>query len=49
MAVKLKDGLFLGDYESAQDYDFIVTNKITRIINCAGREVQNGWEAMGVK
>lgn len=39
MAAKLKDGLFLGDFETAQDMEFILANKITRIINCAGREV----------
>ena len=40
MAAKLKDGLFLGDFETAQDMEFILANKITRIINCAGREVR---------
>ncbi len=49
MAAKLKDGVFLGDFESAQDLEFIVANKITRIINCAGREVANGWERSGIR
>lgn len=49
MAAKLKDGLFLGDYEAAQDLEFIVANKITRIINCSGREVPNGWERSGIR
>eukprot|EP01138_Halocafeteria_seosinensis_P001275 gb/GECG01001308.1/.p1 GENE.gb/GECG01001308.1/~~gb/GECG01001308.1/.p1 ORF type:complete len:791 (+),score=72.85 gb/GECG01001308.1/:1-2373(+) len=49
MAAKLKDGLFLGDYESAQDLEFIIANKITHIINCVGREVPNSWERTGVK
>ncbi len=40
MAAKLKDGLFLGDFETAQDMEFIMANKISRIINCAGREVR---------
>ena len=44
MAAKLKDGLFLGDFETAQDMEFIMANKITRVINCAGREVGNAWE-----
>ncbi len=49
MAAKLKDGLFLGDFETAQDMEFIMANKITRIINCAGREVGNMWDRSGVK
>lgn len=49
MAAKLKDGVFLGDYEAAQDLEFIVANKITRIINCAGREIANGWERSGIR
>ena len=47
MAAKLKDGVFLGDFETAQDQEFIVANKITRIINCAGREVGNVYERVG--
>lgn len=27
MAAKLKDGLFLGDFETAQDMEFIIANK----------------------
>jgi protein-tyrosine phosphatase len=38
-----------GDFEAAQDLEFIVANKITRIINCAGREVANGWERSGIR
>lgn len=49
MAAKIKDGLFLGDYETAQDLDFILANKITHIICCAGRELANCWERSGVK
>ena len=49
MAAKLKDGLFLGDHETSQDLDFILANKITHIICCAGRELSNSWERSGVK
>lgn len=49
MAAKLKDGLFLGDFETAQDLEFIIANKITRIINCAGREISNAWERSGIR
>ena len=34
MATKIVDGLFLGDLESAHDVDFLVSNKVTHIINC---------------
>ena len=44
MTTKLKDGLFLGDLDSAADYDFLVANKITRVVNCCGREAGNPWE-----
>ena len=49
MAAKLCDGLFIGDFETAQDIEFIVANKISRVVNCAGREVANAWERVGVR
>jgi hypothetical protein len=36
-AIKIKDGLFIGDEFAAQDLEFVVTNKVTHIINCAKR------------
>jgi hypothetical protein len=36
-AIKIMDGLFIGDEFAAQDLEFVVTNKITHIINTAGR------------
>lgn len=36
-AIKIKDGLFVGDEFAAQDLEFVVANKVTRIINCAAR------------
>jgi len=47
-AVKIKDGLFVGDELAAQDLEFVVANKVTRVINCAGRQVPNHWETIGV-
>ncbi|CAE8633628.1 unnamed protein product, partial [Polarella glacialis] len=47
-AVKVKDGLFIGDELSAQDLEFVVSNKVTRVINCSGRQVPNHWESIGV-
>lgn len=47
-AVKVKDGLFIGDELSSQDLEFVVANKVTHIINCCGRQVPNHWEPIGV-
>lgn len=47
-AIKIKDGIFIGDEFAAQDLEFIVTNKVTHIINCAPREISNFWESIGV-
>ena len=47
-AIKIKDGLFMGDEYSAQDLDFMVTNKITFIINCAGKQIPNIWESISL-
>ena len=40
-AIKVKDGLFIGDEFAAQDLEFIVANKVTHVINCAARQIQN--------
>ncbi|CAM9133887.1 unnamed protein product [Hapterophycus canaliculatus] len=48
MATKIKDGLFIGDAEASQDPEFIELNKITFVINCAGRELPNLWEQHGL-
>jgi hypothetical protein len=47
-AIKIKDGLFIGDSFAAQDQEFVVANKVTHIINCAGKQVPNHWEGRGV-
>ena len=36
-AIKIRDGLFIGDEFAAQDLEFVVANKVSRIINCAGK------------
>jgi hypothetical protein len=46
--IKIKDGLFMGDEYSAQDLDFMITNKITHILNCAGKQIPNIWESIGL-
>ncbi|KAL4427491.1 hypothetical protein ABPG74_015194 [Tetrahymena malaccensis] len=40
-AVKIKDGLFLGDEFSVRDFEFLDVNKITRVINCSGKQIAN--------
>jgi hypothetical protein len=59
-AIKIKDGLFIGDELAStvsflfprlmtiKDLEFVVANKVTHIINCAGRQIQNHWEPIGV-
>ena len=32
-AIKVKDGLFIGDELAAQDLEFLITNKVSSIIN----------------
>jgi hypothetical protein len=39
MAAKLKDGLFIGDCDTSQSEDFINDNKISNLVNLAGREL----------
>ena len=48
-AIKIKDGLFIGDSWAAKDFEFVVANKVTRVINCAGRQIQNQWTNIGVQ
>ena len=40
-AVRLCDGFYLGDVYASKDSSFIFMNKITHIINCAGKEIEN--------
>lgn len=48
MAAKIKDGLFVGDADSANDPEFLELNKISNLINFSGREVPNTWAAHGL-
>ena len=32
-AIKIKDGLFIGDELASQDLEFVVNNKVTHVIN----------------
>lgn len=46
--VKIKDGLFIGNSETGEDFEFLTNNKVTHIINCAGSEQPNLWETSGI-
>ncbi len=48
MAAKIKDGLFIGDAETSQSEIFINDNKISNLINLAGKDVQNIWQSHGL-
>ena len=38
----------IGDEYAAQDLEFAVANKVSFIVNCAGKQVANHWEPIGV-
>ncbi|KAK1948599.1 Bifunctional polynucleotide phosphatase/kinase [Phytophthora citrophthora] len=41
MSSKIKDGLFMGDMDAAQDADFLQLNGIVHIVNCIPRQMPN--------
>ncbi|KAL0207635.1 hypothetical protein P9112_012263 [Eukaryota sp. TZLM1-RC] len=49
IAYKIKDGLFIGGAEAAYRSEFITSNKITHIINCASGQVDERWSSHGIK
>jgi hypothetical protein len=40
-AIKIKDGLFIGDEFAAFDAEFVMANKVSHVINCAGKQIPN--------
>jgi hypothetical protein len=46
--IKIKDGLFICDQYGAQDLEFIISNKVLRIVNTAGMQLTNHWDSIGV-
>ncbi|KAK2944758.1 hypothetical protein BLNAU_20291 [Blattamonas nauphoetae] len=46
---KFKDGMFVGTYEASMSEDFITSNKITHVINCAGSHVPNRFARIGIQ
>mmetsp|Transcript_21014 Transcript_21014/g.59653 ORF Transcript_21014/g.59653 Transcript_21014/m.59653 type:complete len:413 (-) Transcript_21014:14-1252(-) len=48
MWLRIVDGLFLGGEQAACDRESAVDSKVSRVINCCGRQIGNTWEHMGV-
>ena len=48
VAVRIKDGLFVGNQTSSQDNEFLFMNKVTHIINCAGSETPNLYQQANI-
>lgn len=49
IAVRIKDGIFIGNVTAAHDEDFLLMNKVTHIVNCAGAEVRDLYENIGIQ
>ncbi|CAD8107636.1 unnamed protein product [Paramecium sonneborni] len=47
-AIKIKDGLFIGDEFASKDLEFVIQNKVSHIINCASRQLPCVFENYGV-
>lgn len=47
-AIRIKDGLFMGDEYSARDWDFMMMNRISRVVNCCHRQIPNIYERQGL-
>ena len=41
------DGLFIGDADTSRDPEFLDLNKISNLINTAGRQISNSWSSHG--
>lgn len=44
LAIRVKDGIFVGNHEAALDRDMLLVNRISYIINCASEDVPNYYE-----
>ncbi|KAG9396925.1 Dual specificity phosphatase, catalytic domain [Carpediemonas membranifera] len=49
IANRMMDTIFVGSILAAEDEDFIFSNGVTRVINCAAGQVRNCFEGNGVK
>ena len=41
--------LYSTNFDYLKDLEFVITNKVTHIINCAGKQIPNHWEPIGVQ
>ena len=48
MAAKINDGLFIGDFDTSQDVEFLELNKISSLINLAGKQLPNIFASHGI-
>ena len=48
-AVKIIDGLFVGDKIASEDLDFLISNKITHVINCAAGDLPSLFAKYNIK
>lgn len=48
LAVRIKDGIFVGNAVSSQDEEFLFLNKVSHIINCAATETPNLYQQAGI-
>lgn len=48
MAAKINDGLFIGDFETSQDVEFLDLNKISSLVNLAGHQLPNIFASQGM-
>ena len=49
LAVRIKDGIFIGNAAASRDAAFISMNKITHVINCAAIEAGNMFHTCGIR
>ncbi|CUG89202.1 dual specificity protein phosphatase, putative [Bodo saltans] len=49
IAVRIKDGIFVGNVTAAHDEDFLYVNKVTHIVNCSGAEVSDMFADSGIE
>ncbi|KAJ9455132.1 dual specificity protein phosphatase [Diplonema papillatum] len=48
VAVRIKDGLFVGNQTSSQDDEFLFMNKVSHIVNCSGSETPNLYQQANI-
>ena len=49
LAVRIMDGLFVGNSIAAQDDEFLFSNKVSHVVNCAGLEAANIYADHGIE